>query len=86
MTKPTKSKQQDVIAHDTLDTLIGTLRTKKRARFMNLGLFRVIEIKGRQRWDFRQKKMVTIPKFKTLVFTPAEGIKDLLNPSRKKKA
>jgi nucleoid DNA-binding protein len=70
------------------DTLISALLEKGRARFMWLGTFKVVAKAGGKRYDFKKKAMVPHAAYKTVRFTPAEGLYDILNPRhpRRKKS
>lgn len=82
-----KSKKADIKHGDTLDEIVSALTTKGEARFLHLGKFKVMPKKGGLRYDFKKKKMVPYASYKTVIFTPAEGLHDLINPGnpRRKK-
>lgn len=76
----TRSKAADV--KDTsgiLDQLVENLVTKGSARFMHFGLFKVVSVTGRKRYSFQDRKMVPIPRYITVSFSPAQGLRDMLN-------
>lgn len=84
------SKKADIKQNgsDIRDQIIEALMKKGRARFMWLGTFKVISKRGGKRYDFKKRTMVPYPSYKTVIFTPAEGLHDMINPKnprRKKK-
>lgn len=75
-----KRTKADVRDSGVLDGIVNALISKGSARFLWLGKFRVINKTGGKRYSFKTKAMVPYPAYKTVIFTPAEGIHDLLNP------
>lgn len=61
-----------------VDQLVHELSTKGSARLVHLGLFRVVPIKGRKRYDFKERRVVSMKPYKQLTFQPAKGIRDIL--------
>lgn len=65
-----------------VDELVQTLSKKGAVRLVHLGLFRVVEIKGRKRYDFKKRGMVAMKPFKQIIFTPARGIREMLRDGK----
>lgn len=76
----TKSKKNN-IADDSglLEQLIESLLKKGMVRLTHFGLFEVVEVRGRMRYAFGKRKMVPVKAFRKIRFTPAAGLRDMLN-------
>lgn len=80
MKKDTRSKKYNVLdGSDISHILVDTLVKKGAVRLVHFGIFRAVLVKGRKRYDFKTRKMVDVPTFKQVTFTPAEGLREMLN-------
>lgn len=66
-----------------MDQLVHELATHGSARLVHLGLFRVVEVKNRKRYDFKERRVANLEPYKQITFSPSKGIRDML---QKKKA
>lgn len=63
----------------TTDDLVRTLLKHGMARLVHFGRFRVIEMKGRKRYDFKKREMVPVGARKMITFAPSKGLREMLN-------
>jgi len=69
-----------------VDQLVHELSKKGSARLVHLGQFRVVEIKGHKRYDFKERRVVPMKPYKQIIFTPARGIREMLRDDKMKAA
>lgn len=75
-----RSKASDVKDKSgVLDQLVDTLMTKGSVRLMHFGRFKIVSVEGRKRYSFADRSIVPIPKYFTVSFSPAQGLRDMLN-------
>lgn len=84
MKKETRKKKlpKSINVKDTsglVETLMTDLKTKGLVRFLHFGLFKVVSVQGRTRYDMISKKIVPVPTYKRILFTPAKGLKEMIN-------
>lgn len=77
------TRKPDIKDKTGLDEIVSNLVEKGRAHFMHLGIFQVVERKGRQRYDVKKRKMVPYPAYRTIKFTPSKPLREMLNKKRK---
>lgn len=65
-----------------VDSIIHELTKKGAARLVHLGSFRVKTVKGRKRYDFKARRVIPMPPYKQIVFTPARGISEMLREDK----
>lgn len=65
-----------------LDSLVESLMKNGSVRLIHFGTFRTKTIKGRKVYDWKKRAMRPIPPFKQVIFTPAKGLRDMLNKPR----
>lgn len=65
-----------------IDELIHELEQNGSARLVHFGLFRIAEIKGHKRYDFKQRKVVAMKPYKQIIFTPSKGIREMLRDGK----
>jgi len=65
-----------------IDEVIHELTKKGSVRLVHLGQFRVAKVKGRKRYDFKERKVVPMEPYKQIIFTPAKGIRDMLRDDK----
>lgn len=65
-----------------IDQLVGELESKGSARLVHLGLFRVKLIKGKKRYDFKERQVIAVKPYKIIIFTPARGIREMLRENK----
>lgn len=65
-----------------IDELIHTLEKNGSARLVHFGLFRIVEIKGHKRYDFKERKVVPMKPYKQIIFTPSKGIREMLRDGK----
>lgn len=66
-------------ASGLVENLMVDLQKKGAVRLLHFGLFKVQTVKGKTRYDFVNKKIVPIPTFKKISFTPAKGLREMIN-------
>lgn len=83
----TKSKENNVKdgTGEVVAMLVEALSSRGAVRLTHFGLFKVVEVKGRKRYNFAERKMEAVRPFKKITFTPAEGLRDMLNRKRERK-
>lgn len=80
MASSTKDRENNIRDDSGLvDKLVDALTRKGVARLVHFGLFRVVSVEGRKRYDFKKRRMVPVGSFKKITFTPAQGFRDMLN-------
>ncbi len=62
-----------------IEGLITGLQTKGAVRFLHFGLFKVVSVKGRTRYNFKTRKVVPTLPYKSITFSPAKGLRDMFN-------
>lgn len=85
MAKGTASKSNNL--KDTsglVDALVDQLSKKGVVRLVHLGLFRVLQIKGKKRYSFKTREVVDANPYKQIIFTPARGIRQMLREDKMK--
>lgn len=65
-----------------VDELISRLSKSGTVRLVHFGLFRVAEIKGKKRYDFRKRQIVPAKPYKIITFKPARGIHEMLGKGK----
>lgn len=65
-----------------VDAMVQELSKKGSVRLVHFGLFKVRKIKGRKRYDFKERKMVAMKPFKQIIFSPARGIREMLRDGK----
>lgn len=65
-----------------IDALVHELVSKGSVRLSHFGLFRVREIKGHKRYDFKKRRIVEVEPYKQIIFTPARGIAEMLRSGK----
>ena len=68
-----------------IDTIKKTLKKNDNVQLVGFGTFAVKERKARKGRNPQTGEEIKIPKQKTVSFRPGKTLKDMLNPSRKKK-
>lgn len=69
-------------ASGTIDALIAEITRSGSARLVHLGLFRVVELKGKKRFDFKARKVVEMKPYKQIIFTPSKSIREMLRDGK----
>jgi nucleoid DNA-binding protein len=73
------SKRHIIKDQAFVDKLVGELSDHGDVHITHLGRFRVVSVKGRKVYSSRERKMVPVPEFKMVCFTPSKGLRDMLN-------
>lgn len=67
-----------------VDALVRELSERGSARLVHLGLFRIVEVKGHKRYDFKKRDVVPMKPYKQIIFTPSQGIREMLKSGKMK--
>lgn len=62
-----------------IETLMTGLKNKGAVRLLHIGLFKVITIKDKSRYDFKSGKVVDVTPYKKISFTPSSSLKKVVN-------
>lgn len=65
-----------------VDKIIHELSVHGSVRLVHFGLFRVVEIKGHKRYDFKKRRVVEAKPYKQIIYTPARGIREMLRDGK----
>lgn len=65
-----------------VDAMIAELVKTGSVRLVHFGLFRVREIKGHKRYDFKARKVIAMEPYKQIIYTPARGIREMLRDGK----
>ena len=65
-----------------IDQLVHELEKNGSARLVHFGLFKIKEIKGHKRYDFKARKVVPMEPYKQIIFTPSKGIREMLRDGK----
>ena len=65
-----------------VDQLVYELSKGESVRLVHLGLFRVVKQKGHKRYEFKTRKIVAAKPYNQIIFTPAQGIRDMLREGK----
>lgn len=65
-----------------VDELVDRLAKGGKVRLVHFGLFRVATIKGKKRYDFKKRKVVSAEPYKIIIYTPARGIREMLREGK----
>lgn len=65
-----------------IESLISALQVNGAVRFLHFGLFKIVPVKGRTRYDFKKRKIVPTGPYNLITFSPAKGLRDMFNTKR----
>lgn len=65
-----------------VDALIAEISQNGSARLVHFGLFRVVELKNKKRFDFKKRKVIPMPPYKQIIFTPSRSIREMLRDGK----
>lgn len=83
MARGSGSKIKNVVDKSGLvDQLVYELSQTGAVRLVHIGLFRVRKIEGKKRYHFKARKVVAAKPYNQIIFTPAQGIRDMLREGK----
>lgn len=62
-----------------IDKLVEALSTGGDVQLTHFGRFRVVPVKGRKVYSFKERTMRPVPEYKIVMFTPSKGLREMLN-------
>lgn len=65
-----------------VDALIHELSKTGSARLVHFGRFRIVELKGRKRYEFKTRKVVDMKPYKQIIFMPSKGLREMLHSGK----
>lgn len=65
--------------HIVTEEIISNLQKKGSHTIPLLGMFKIVQIKGRRRFDLKKKKVIAQPTYNKVTFVASDGLKEIFN-------